>query len=87
MIKISENVIELVQNPFGNYAVTEVINVIFQISKSFLNLYIELGFRSLQAYFPKNPKQVESAEYPEVFFKRDRTLFGEGRLEDKEHVH
>ena len=27
MLKISENVIELVQNPFGNYAVTEVIIV------------------------------------------------------------
>ena len=27
MEKISDNVIELVQNPYGNYAVTEVINV------------------------------------------------------------
>lgn len=27
MIKMSENVIELVQNPYGNYAVTEIINV------------------------------------------------------------
>lgn len=26
MNKIAENVIELVQNPYGNYAVTEVIN-------------------------------------------------------------
>ena len=26
MAKLSENVIELVQNPFGNYAVTEVLN-------------------------------------------------------------
>jgi len=27
MHKISENVTDLVQNPFGNYAVTEVLNV------------------------------------------------------------
>ena len=26
MLKIAENVIDLVQNPYGNYAVTEVIN-------------------------------------------------------------
>ena len=26
MLKIADNVIDLVQNPYGNYAVTEVIN-------------------------------------------------------------
>lgn len=32
MLKISENVIDLVQNPYGNYAVTEVLNVKYNIA-------------------------------------------------------
>ena len=36
MLKISENAIELVQNPYGNYAVTEVINVWFICSIYFV---------------------------------------------------
>lgn len=45
MIKIAENAIELVQNPYGNYAVTEVINVGYFLFLVYS--FVELGYRDL----------------------------------------
>jgi hypothetical protein len=44
--KLQENAIDLVQDPYGNYAVTELILV--RILSIFT--YLEMGFKCLQTY-------------------------------------
>lgn len=64
MSRIAENAIELVQNPYGNYAVTEVINV---SRSSFRNNCIELGHWNMQTYIYEIEEQTQSTEYLKVF--------------------
>ena len=72
LVKIQESVIDLVQDPFGNYAVSEIIKV----SLSYASQIIDLGHQLLQAHFLGNQDQALHAEQPEVLIQRYRALSG-----------
>ena len=70
-MKIQESVIDLVQDPFGNYAVSEIIKV----SPSRTQI-IDLGHQLLQAHFLGNQDQALHAEQPEILLQCYRALPG-----------
>ena len=70
-MKIQESVIDLVQDPFGNYAVSEIIKVSFSGPK-----LIDLGHQLLQTYFLGNQDQDLHPEQSEVLLQCYRALPG-----------
>ncbi len=83
MQKISENAIELVQNPFGNYAVTEVLNV--RVSN--FNFLVELGYRDVQTYSAQVERKDLLTKQLEILFQCNRALFRESGLKNPFDVH
>ena len=74
---LADNIIEMIQNPFGNYAITTALEV--RISDFFRIMILEMETWSMHWNYDQDQRELLSIWNPQVLFECHREMRGESR--------